>query len=334
MIFEDPQELRDRIESMTPRRVRGSVPIHEDTSSYMAIEGGDVLRLEGHDYFVLGEAREGRFGIDDQPKFWVKYAVDLETGQQKIVKLVFHEQFTANLGLVRVRCTRNPHKESAVLDAVRGNHRFMQGHTIMDPSGNSVRIIDFIRGKSLFGLLEEMDVPHEQYWHEVFPGLLAELIESIRAMAGLHAQGHHHGDIRNDHILIERESGRFTWIDFDYEVNFADFDVWSMGNVINYLVGQGMHTFREVARNPKRYPDAQGLDVDDALVLYGHRVANLRKLFPYVPRDLNEILMRFSLSTAEPYVDVSRQAEDLASVLAQLDGSQARGTSSGSSSAS
>ena len=42
----------------------------------MSIDGGDVLRLAGNDYLVLGNAREGRFGIDDQPKFWVKSAIE------------------------------------------------------------------------------------------------------------------------------------------------------------------------------------------------------------------------------------------------------------------
>ena len=315
MIFEDPQELKERIESLTTRRVRESVVIHEDTTAYMGIEGGHVLRLHGNDYFVLGDAQEGRFGIDDQPKFWVKYAVDLTTGAHKIIKLVFHEQFTTNVGLVRVRCTRNPHKESVVLDLVSGHDRFMQGFTVLDPVGNPVRIIDFIRGKSLYAVLEAAEQPHEQYWHETLPGVMQQLLACMEAMAWLHSMGEHHGDIRNDHILIDRESGRYTWIDFDYEVNFSDYDVWSMGNVLTYVVGQGMHTFSNVQKNPAAYPHAVGLDEDDALVLYKHRIANLRKLFPYVPAELNEILMRFSFGTVEPYEDLESQVRDLRSVF-------------------
>jgi hypothetical protein len=315
MIFDDPKQLKERIESMTSRRVNGGVIIHEDTSSYMDIEGGHVLRLGGNDYFVLGDAREGRFGIDDQPKFWVKYAVDLADGLHKIIKLVFHEQFTTNVGLVRVRCTRNPQKESDVLALVRGNDRFMQGLTVVDPSGNPVRIIDFIRGKSLYGVLEVSEMPHEQYWHEVLPGIMRELIPCIEAMAGLHALGQHHGDIRNDHILIDRDTGRYTWIDFDYEVNFSDYDVWSMGNVISYVVGQGMHTFRDIERYPLAYPNVHGLEDDDALVLYRHRIANLRKIYPYIPKELNEILMRFSFATVDPYEELDSQVRDLRSVF-------------------
>lgn len=315
MIFETQQQLKERIEALTPRRVRGDVRIHEVTTSYMEIEGGDVLRLGGNDYFILANAREGRFGIDDQPKFWVKYAIDLGSGAKKIIKLVFHEQFTTNVGLVRVRCTRNPHKETDVLDLMRGHESFMQGVTVLDPANNPVRVIDFVPGKTLYTVLEESTLPHEQYWHESLPGVMKELIVCIEAMAEMHARGQHHGDVRNDHIIIERNTGRYTWIDFDFEVNFSDYDVWSMGNVITFVVGQGMHTFRDVEKSPKHYPHARKLVDEDALVLYKHRLANLQKLFPYIPNDLNEILMRFSIATADPYEDLASQVRDLKSIF-------------------
>jgi hypothetical protein len=37
----------------------------------MSIDGGDVMRLAGNGYLVSGNAQEGRFGIDDQPKYWM-----------------------------------------------------------------------------------------------------------------------------------------------------------------------------------------------------------------------------------------------------------------------
>ncbi|HQK19709.1 MAG TPA: hypothetical protein PLJ27_19775, partial [Polyangiaceae bacterium] len=57
---------------------------------------------------------------------------------------------------------------------------------------------------------------------------------------------------------------------------------------------------------------------EDALVLYKHRIANLRKLFPYIPIELNEILMRFSLGTTEPYEDLDSQVRDLRSIFGRL----------------
>ncbi len=103
MIYEGAAVLKDRIEEMTPRRIYGEVEVHEDTSSYMAIIPGGVLRLAGDDYFIMGDTREGRFGIDDQPKFWVKSVIDLTSGERKIIKLVFHEQFSTHIGPTTVR---------------------------------------------------------------------------------------------------------------------------------------------------------------------------------------------------------------------------------------
>ena len=317
MIYPNPAELRERIEARTPRRIRGEVAVFEDTSSYMSIVPGGVLRLNGDDYFIMGDTREGRFGIDDQPKFWVKSVIDLTTGERKIIKLVFHEQFSTNIGPTTVRCKRNPHKESAFLELVRGNRRFMQGRTVEDTTGNCVRIIDFIKGPSFYNHLVAMDLPHEQYYHEVLPGLMREqIIPCIQVMAAVHHQGQHHGDIRNDHILVDRRHGTYTWIDFDYEVNFSDYDVWSMGNIINYAVGKGSHTFHDVRREPEEYPQLSApLDEHDAVVLHENRVANLRKLFPYISRELNSILMRFSQGSIQFYGDLDEQVQELEAIF-------------------
>jgi hypothetical protein len=316
MIFEAQATLRERIEELTGRRIYGAVEVFEDTSSYMAICGGSVLRLAGNDYFVMGDTREGRFGIEEQPKFWVKYAVDLTTGQGKIIKLVFHEQFTTTIANFKIQCRRSPEKESAFLEAVRGQPHFMQGVSVTDPVGNLVRIVDFVRGPSLFNYLADLDLPHEQYFHEMLPEVMRKTIGVIEAMARVHERGLHHGDIRNDHLLVEAGTGTFVWIDFDYEVNFTDYDVWCMGNVINYVVGKGMHTFHAIARNPQAYPHLRGsLDESDAVVLYRNRLANLGRLFPYIPAELNDILLRFSVGTTSFYESLDEQVRDLRTVL-------------------
>ena len=318
MIFENPAELKERIESLSGRKVYGAPEIFEDTTSYMSILGGSVLRLGGDDFFVLGDTHEGRFGIDDQPKFWVKYAMDLTTGAHKIIKLVFYEEFETEFGFIKVRCRRSPEKESGILDIVRDNPRFMQGYTVLDPAGNQVRVLDFIRGKSLYGTLNDLDLPHEEYFHERLPDIMGEVIACVDAMAGLHGLGQHHGDVRNDHILIERDSGRFIWIDFDYSVNYSDYDIWSMGKVLTFVVGNGLHTFRAVSREPGSYPLLRGpLVDDDAVLLTKHRIANLRKLFPYIPKALNDILMRFAAGSHDFYEDLESVSADLRAVFPQ-----------------
>ena len=98
MIFEQPSVLRRRISEVTGREVPSKLNIFDDTSEFMSIDAGDILRLSGNDYFVLGHAREGRFGIDEQPKYWVKTSIDLTTGAKKIIKMVFHETFNSRIG--------------------------------------------------------------------------------------------------------------------------------------------------------------------------------------------------------------------------------------------
>ena len=312
MIYENQAELKDRIEGLTRRKVGSKIKILEDTTSFMAVYGGSVLRLQGNDYFVMGDTREGRFGIDDQPKFWVKYAVDLATGQDKIIKLVFHEQFTTKIGPIAVRCVRSPEKERDFLELVKGDDRFMQGFSVVDPAGNLVRIIDFIEGKSFFNHVTMLKMSHEDYFNEKLPELMAKLIKAFDAMVWVHSQGLHHGDIRNDHLFIASDDERPVWIDFDYTVNVLDYDIWGMGNILIYATAKGITTFRAVQKHPNRFPHLVGsLQPTDASAFYPYRVANIGRLYPYIPKALNDILMRFSEGTWDFYEDMQELVDDL-----------------------
>jgi len=316
MIFENQEDLKERIETLSARPCPSRVRVTDVTSDYMGIYGGTVLRLEGNDYFVLGEAREGRFGIDDQPKFWVKYALDLSDGSQKIIKLVFHEEFTAQLGAFKVRCVRDPDKESKVLEIVDSDERFMQGRTVHDKAGNNVRIIDRIRGKSLYTTLAALDQPHEEYFHEELPGILRNVADCIDGLEFLRLHDQQHGDVRNDHILIEAETGKYRWIDFDYTANYLDYDIWSVGNILTYVTGRGIHTCKAANRALSMNGTATtSIGPDDALLFHPYRLANLRKLFPYLPEPLNELLMRFSTSTLDFYEEFASIARDLRDVV-------------------
>jgi hypothetical protein len=319
MGLENPDLLRERIEAVTGRTVDRTPTVTDDTSAYMSISTGTVLSLEGSHYFVTGEAKEGRFGIVEQPKFWVKYAYDLEDGTRKVIKLVFHEQFTTALGAFKVRCRRDPDKESRILELTTGDERFMQGRTVRDRAGNNVRVLDHIRGKSLYSHVVMLDQPHEVYFHETLPGILSNVAGCIEAIAVLHAHGEQHGDVRNDHIIIERDTGRYRWIDFDYSVNYLDYDVWSMGNILTYAVGKGIRTCKEaIGILSARGRSPAAVTPDDALLFFKYRMANLRKVYPYIPKELNELLMRFSTSTLDFYENLGKMAQDLRDVLELL----------------
>ena len=316
MIFENKNELTERIESTSGIRVRGEVAVIDDTSEYLDICRGMVLRLEGNDYLVTGNAREGRFGLDEEPKFWVKYAMDLASGERKIIKLVFYEEFQFRRGSFIIRNIRKPEKESHILDLVRGHPNFMQGKTVRDSKNNNVRIIDFIRGPTLFAHISNIQESHEKYFFQRFPQILSSVIESIEAMDFLNRSGEHHGDIRNDHIIIDADSGIYRWIDFDYSVNYPDYDLWSIGNILMYVVGKGIHAVRDVESDPTQYPlNPSAITPDDTSMFFRYRVANLKKLFPYLPRKLNNVLLRFSFGGSTYDDDFQSQIIELRDIL-------------------
>ncbi len=317
MIYGTENELLERVREVTGRNIIKTPAVREVTTDYMSLVPGMVLRLGDDDFLLTGEATEGRFGIDDQPKFWVKYAFDLESGQKKIIKLVFHEEFKARVGPFLIRARRNPDKEAAILETVRGHPGFMQGRRVVDKDGNLVRVIDRIPGRSLYHRIMSLDLDHRTYFRDILPGVMKELIEAFTALGFLHREGFQHGDIRTDHLLIESTTRKYVWIDFDYEVSHSDFDLWSLGNVLCFVVGKGNHHPNEVVCRAGDYPNphcGEELKNEDLLLSGQNRVANLAKLFPYIPENLNRILMRFSAGTDSIYGSVEELLDDLGRV--------------------
>ena len=172
------EEIAERIESHTGvRREPGSIRIFSDTTNFTRIDTGDVLLLGGRFYLLRGTEREGRFGIDDEPKYWVRRALDLESGMAKVIKMDFRESFRIRIGVTVFECVRSPAKEARVIDLVRGHRNFMQGLWERDEAGNTVRVIDRIRGRSLSELVGEIGGDHETYYHQHLPALLDTFLE-------------------------------------------------------------------------------------------------------------------------------------------------------------
>jgi hypothetical protein len=195
----------------------------------------------------------------------------------------------------------------------------MQGHTVPDDAGNPVRIIDYIRGRSLYRELRDLELDHRTYYETLFPFYLEKFTGAVRSIADVHARGQHHGDIRTDHIFVERGTQRFRWIDFDLSEDVSDFDVWSLGNVLLYIVGMGEHTFHDVFH--RRYGhsvDEDRFGEKDASAFFTHRIINLKKLFPYIPTELNDVLMHFSFGTQDFYETVEEIHADLLPVSRRL----------------
>ncbi|MFH2036066.1 MAG: serine/threonine protein kinase [Candidatus Zixiibacteriota bacterium] len=316
MASDDFIKLAARINELAQWHFTGIPKIVTDTSDCMRIQRGNIIRLGDRDFVVEGNKYETRFGISDQPKYWVFGAIDLENGQKKIIKTVFHEEFNVHIGVFKIRCYRSPEKEAEVLKLVAGDDRFMQGYTIPDTKNNCIRIIDFIKGKSIFQYVYYIDKNHERYFYEDLPGILRNLLSCMEAIQFLHDNNTCHGDIRNDHILIEPISGKYRWIDFDLNQHVSDFDVWSMGNIINYVAGKGINSFHSVMKS-REYSDKvkSSLKSDDGSAFYEYRVINLKKLFPYMPDRLNKILMHFSIKPQGSYENMRQLIEDYREML-------------------
>jgi len=312
----DPQWLATRLEEVTGRNPQRPVEVFTDTTEIMNIHRGHVVALGSSLHAIMGHCYETRFGISDQPKYWVLRSTDLETGENKIIKTVFNEEFIVRIGELRIRCYRSPEKESEVLELTRGDLRFMQGETVSDSAGNQIRLLDFIPGPTLFDHILKWKEDHEAYVFGEMQNILHRLIDSIEAIHLLHQHGLCHGDIRNDHIIIDRQTERFRWIDFDLNQSFSDFDVWSVGNILGYVVGQGIQSFHQVLRS-KAFSDAvkASLTTADASAFYNYRIINLQKLFPFIPDPINDMLMRFSVETTDYYESLAEVAEDLGNAL-------------------
>ncbi len=297
-------------ELLTGESFSGPPRVFEDTTNFMYIDRGHFIRLDGELFLVRGIGKEGRFGLDEQPKFWVKRVISLPAGSRYLLKLACEETFKIQIGTLQIRCTRSATKEAHVLQLVQGKESFMQGRSARDSQGNLIRVIDHIDGVDLLNHVDALRATHEQYFHELFPSILARTITAIRAIQFLNENGLCHGDIRNDHILIERGSGRFRWIDFDLTQDFSDFDLWSLGNVLHFVVAKGFLSFRDAIQ---KHPQLSGrFTGDDASLFFPHRVMNLGKVYPYIPAKLNRIVMRFSAGSEAPYDSIHQLACDLA----------------------
>jgi len=299
---------------LPPHQVPQRFRIHTDTSDFIRVGYDDVVILDGRPYLIRHNAKEQRFGLEDEDKFWVKRAIDLEDGNLKIMKLVFYERFMSRIGDIEFECFRSPKKEARILDLVSGRKNFMHGYSIRDEKDNLIRILDFIRGKPLPTYVANMGMDHEAYYYEEFQGIMDHFVECIQAIRFLHENGERHGDIRRDHILIDGESGRYRWIDFDFNYrhreNIYVYDLFGLGNVLVFLVGMGDVLLRDLKR--EGHPSLGTLSETDLNLVYNNRVVNLKKIYPYIPDSLNRVLMHFSRGANWFYENTVQLLDDLA----------------------
>lgn len=296
--------------------------IHERLRDFFSINRGDIVLINDHYYVISGNARERSFGLDDEPKYWVKYAFDVSTGTRKVIKMVYLEQFNLKYGEYVIRCFRSPAKEGRALETVKGHPHFMQGQTVKTDENGEVRIVDFITGTTLLSEIEDYPKSHEAYFYEFLPLLFDLFLPCLRALKVLHEAGIRHGDIRSDHVLLDRETAKMRWIDFDYDFIFNEspfaIDLLGIGDLLSELVGKAERTIHNLRRLQHLAPRFQSLTRDDFSVVQPTRLMNWRKLYPYVPERLNRVLMHFSVGAEIYYESVDEIVEDLGDALESM----------------
>ena len=314
-------DLRSEVEKYLNTRPT-NLTIHERLRDFFSINRGDIVLLDNHYYVISGNARERSFGLDDEPKHWVKYAYDVSTGRRKVIKMVYLEQFDLKYGEYLIRCFRSPAKEGRALETVKGHPHFMQGLTVKTDENGEVRIIDFITGTSLLSEIEDYRRSHEAYFHEFLPFLFDLFLPCLRALQTLHDAGIRHGDVRSDHVLLDRETAKLRWIDFDYDFIFTEapfgIDLLGIGHVLSELVGKGERTVHNLRRLPTLAPRIGSLTADDYSVVQSTRLMNWRKLYPYVPEKVNRVLMHFAAGSEIYYESVAEIVEDLGDALESM----------------
>ncbi|MDM8551455.1 protein kinase [Desulfobacterales bacterium HSG2] len=286
-----------------------------DTTDFFAIDCGDEIQIGEKRYAVTGHERERRFGISD-PKFWVKRAVDPDTGEKKLIKLTYFETFETTLGGVKIRCFRDPDKEGKILELVKDHPYFMQGESFLDVKNNNIRVLDIVRGSNFFVYMDSLQMDHKTYFRTMLPGILKKLTKAFEAIRFLHMNGFRHGDIRNDHIIIERATGNYVWIDFDYDYEAPEnpfgLDVFGLGNILICAIGKGFHNLHTIKDDVAVYGNLiDSLVLEDFSILDKWRFINLRKFYPYLPQMLNDVLMHFSRGSEMYYESVDEIIEDL-----------------------
>jgi len=318
VVLNNADTLKARIrELLGDSHVPEAIRVVRDTSDFFRVERGDVLLLSGRHYLVRCNEREGRFGLDEEPKLWVKRAIDLTNGDVKIIKLSFSESFAVSFGEVVFDLFRSPRKEARVLDRVKGHSGFMQGFSVRDAADNVVRIIEFIRGDTLHQRVISLAEDHERYYRESFPEIFQNFQGLVAAIHFLHHAGEKHGDIRRDHILVEKETGLYRWIDFDFNfhspANPFAYDLFGLGNVLAFLVGGGDLLVGDLKRDrPELFATLLPGDLN---IVFRNRIVNLRKIYPYLPEDLNNVLLRFSQASEVYYERTEELLEDLSAVI-------------------
>jgi len=89
-------------------------------------------------------------------------------------------------------------------------------------------------------------------------------------------------------------------------------DLYGLGNILLFTAGKGFHNLPDLtACGPEGMKIRSCLEKADMSLFFKHRIANLQKLFPYIPDSLNYVLLHFSQGATVFYDHTDELLEDL-----------------------
>jgi len=89
-----------------------------------------------------------------------------------------------------------------------------------------------------------------------------------------------------------------------------------LGNILIFLVGRGDVLVPDLYHKQRAVFDT--LWGEDLSIAYKNRVANLKKIYPYIPDSLNRILLHFSYGANIFYENTDQMLEDLGLARADM----------------
>ena len=95
------------------------------------------------------------------------------------------------------------------------------------------------------------------------------------------------------------------------------FDLHGLGNILIFLVGRGDVLVPDLYHDQRKIYDR--LVGEDLSISYRNRVANLQKVYPYIPDSLNQILRHFSAGAPIFYENTDQMLDDLAVAQGDLE---------------
>jgi hypothetical protein len=85
-----------------------------------------------------------------------------------------------------------------------------------------------------------------------------------------------------------------------------------------YIVGKGFYSQKDIIRRLGDEKKAPDMDPEDFLLVFKNRLANLQKIFPYISKELNWVLMHFSAGASVYYETVDEFLSDLRPCLKNM----------------